>query len=205
MTGYPIYTTGSTLKKYDAVFDIPAGAVSANTRGDVGRLNRDRHDAPDDSVILGYIYEFTKKASGDFLKPVTVTLPFSRDGVDMDKYSLSIYRYDQSPKEWIELDNIEADEGTISGETVSTGPFAVIATKKLVAPPEPPVPPQLVGLTDITGHWAEEAIRSLVDMGAINGYPTIPLNRADYIPGGICRRIGQSLQAGAARRIGQGV
>ena len=174
LTGYPIYTTGSTLEKYNTEFDIPRGAVRADTRGDIGRLDRDRNDAPEDSVILGYIYEFTKKASGDFLKPVTVTLPYNQDDAGPDQYTLSIYRFDEDQEQWVELENVEVNEETISGETKTTGRFAVIATEKPVAPPvtpEPPVTPGPPVLTDITGHWAETAIRSLVGTGAVSGYP----------------------------------
>ncbi len=175
LTGYPIYTTGSTLEKYNTVFDIPRGAVTKDTRGDIGRLDNGRIDAPADSVIQGYIYEFTKKASGDFLKPVTVVLPFDEPAADPDKYTLSIFRFDEDLDQWVELDNVDVNESDVSGETKKTGCFAVIATEKPSVPPVEPrvdqVEPEPVVLADITGHWAETAIRSLVSTGAVSGYP----------------------------------
>ena len=72
----------------------------------------------------------------------------------------------------MELDNVKVYVSSINGETFKTGYFAVIATEKPVVPPvEPPVEPQPVLLTDISGHWAEAAIRSLVGMDAVAGYP----------------------------------
>jgi len=67
----------------------------------------------------------------------------------------------------VELDNVTVDkeELTVSGETEKTGNLALIATMKAVVPPvEPPVEPEpeLPVLTDISGHWAETAILSMV-------------------------------------------
>lgn len=172
LDGFAIRTSGTTAEMYNMVVDIPEGAVDEDTRGDIERLDSDEIDAPEDSIILGYIYEFTKEASGDFLEPVTVKLPYNKAAVDLDKYTLSIYRFDEDADEWVELDNVDVYTSSVSGETETTGYFAIIATEKPVVPPViPPVEPDPVLLTDISGHWAENAIRSLVGMEAVAGYP----------------------------------
>jgi len=172
LPGFAIRTSGTTAEMYNMVVDIPKGAVDEDTRGDIERLDGDEIDAPEDSVILGYIYEFSKEASGNFLKPVNIKLPYNKAAVDLDKYTISIYRFDEDADEWVELDNVKVNVSSINGETFKTGYFAVIATEKPVVPPvEPPVEPQPVLLTDISGHWAEAAIRSLVGMDAVAGYP----------------------------------
>jgi|LFRM01.1.fsa_nt_gb hypothetical protein len=172
LPGFAIRTSGTTAEMYNMVVDIPKGAVDEDTRGDIERLDGDEIDAPEDSVILGYIYEFSKEASGNFLKPVNIKLPYNKAAVDLDKYTISIYRFDEDADEWVELDNVKVYVSSINGETFKTGYFAVIATEKPVVPPvEPPVEPQPVLLTDISGHWAEAAIRSLVGMDAVAGYP----------------------------------
>ena len=176
LPGFAISTAGTTQEKYGAEVDIPRGAVSSDTRGDIDRFNSDKIDAPDDSFIPGNIFELTKKSSGDFLKPIIVTLPYKQSAVDFEKYDLSIYWYDEDMDEWVELDDVKIDEDdlTVSGETEETGYFALIATKKAVIPPvEPPVEPEpeLPALTDISGHWAKASIEHLVEMGAISGYP----------------------------------
>ena len=74
LPGFAIRTSGTTAEMYNMVVDIPKGAVDEDTRGDIERLDGDEIDAPEDSVILGYIYEFSKEASGNFLKPVNIKL-----------------------------------------------------------------------------------------------------------------------------------
>ncbi len=172
LSGFAIRTSGTTAEMYNMVVDIPEGAVDEDTRGDIERLDNDEINAPEDSVILGYIYEFSKEAPGNFLEPVNIKLPYDKGAVDIDKYTLSIYRFDEDADEWVELENVEVKTYSINGETFKTGYFAVIATEKSVEPPvEPPVEPDPVLLTDISGHWAENAIQSLVGMDAIAGYP----------------------------------
>lgn len=187
LSGFAISTAGTTQEKYGAEMDIPRGAVSSDTRGDIDRYNSDKIDAPDDSFIPGNIFKITKKSSGDFLKPITVTLPYKASAVDLEKYDMSIYWYDEDSDEWVELDNVKIDEDdlTVSGETDKTGYFALIATKKEVVPPVE-TEPELPVLTDISGHWAKANIEHLVEMGAISGYPDNtfrpdnPITRAEF-------------------------
>jgi len=166
LPGFAIRASGSVVEKYGAIIDVPAGAVGADTRGDIERFDNDYIDTPEDSFIPGHIFAFTKNSSGKFKNPITVTLPYDPKVVDLKKYSLSVCWYDEAMDKWVELDNVKVDEETltVSGETVESGHFAVIAIPKEVVP----VPP---ALTDIKGHWAETAILSLVGRQAIDGYP----------------------------------
>lgn len=188
LPGYPIRVQGSTVQESGMVVEIPKDAVKYDTRGDIDRLDKNTINAPANSFIPGYIYDFTKIAEGDFLKPITVTLPYKQSAVDFEKYDLSIYWYDEDADEWVELDDVTVDKDdlTVSGETKKTGYFALIATKKAVPPVEPPVEPELPVLTDISGHWAKANIEYLVQMGAISGYPDNtfkpdnPITRAEF-------------------------
>jgi hypothetical protein len=164
LPGMPIRTSGSVLEKYDAVFDVPAGAVAEDTKGDIVEYASSKIAPPAGSQIIGSIFELTKKTEGDFLKPVEVTLPFDRSLTDLTKFTVSIYWFNDDLDKWIELDEARVDALNVSGETTKTGYFALIATPKIV----PPVQPVL---TDISGHWAETAISALVATGAIEGYP----------------------------------
>jgi hypothetical protein len=194
-----IYSKGSVLKQYNAVFDIPAGA-SDYTRGEIERFSGDRIKAPERSFVTGFIYELSKTFTTDFYKPITVTLPY-RQPVDPEKHVVSIYWYDNELKQWFELENVKIDEENrnVSGQTVKIGYFAIIATDKdadkpgkPVAEPEPEVQepevpePVKPDLTDIDDHWAKNAINSLLDMGAMPGYadntfrPSQPITRAEF-------------------------
>lgn len=195
-----IYSNGCILEEYNTVFDIPAGA-SVYTKGEIERFNSERIKAPEHSFVTGLIYKFSKTFPNDFLKPITVTLPYKSLDFDPEKYVISIYWYDDNLKLWIELDNVKIDEEklTISGQTVKTGYFAKIATEKgaekpqkPVAEPEPEIKelevpePVKPALTDLDNHWAKTAINELLETGAMFGYsdntfrPAQPITRAEF-------------------------
>ncbi|SMP55245.1 S-layer homology domain-containing protein [Anoxynatronum buryatiense] len=183
LPGHLISPNGSILEAFGAKFDIPPKAVNAQCRGAIEVFGSDKFAAPDSSFILGKIIKLTVNPPGNFLKPVIATLPFNQSAVDLEKSTLSIYRYDEKLHEWIELDHVMVDEkkGTVSGETQKTGYFAVITVeKKAILPANPilpdtnvPVPTdiEVPVLTDINHHWAEESINCLVNMNAVGGYP----------------------------------
>ncbi len=195
-----IYSNGSILEKYNTVFDIPAGA-SVYTKGEIERFNSERIKAPERSFVTGFIYRFSKTFPNDFLKPITVTLPYKSLDFDPEKYVISIYWYDDNLKLWIELDNVKIDEEklTVSGQTVKTGYFAKIATEKgaekpqkPVVEPEPEIPepevtePVQTSFADIEIHWAKESIVHLLEIEAMKGYPdntfrpAQPITRAEF-------------------------
>ncbi|MGR6836824.1 S-layer homology domain-containing protein [Syntrophomonas erecta] len=163
---------GGEISEYDATVTIPAKAFAADFRVKIDKVtDKAKQFTPEDAKLLSYVLDITKDKSADFSKLVTITLSFDKKAYDADKYDISLYWYDKADKQWVELDNVKADleAGTISGETNHFTMFAVLATLK-AGEEEPPVPPA-VELSDITGHWAEANIKSLVSNGAIAGYP----------------------------------
>ncbi|ABR49665.1 peptidase M28 [Alkaliphilus metalliredigens QYMF] len=147
--------------------------------------------------LVGDVFEITKDVAGSFDKPVTITLPFDKSKVDMDKYRIAIFWLDEETNEWIELDNIGVDlkNGTVSGDTDHFTKFAVLALEKTtddVLEEEKPADEvqkeekPAVSFIDIKGHWAESNIERLVELGAISGYsdgsfkPSNNITRAEF-------------------------
>lgn len=191
--GTTIDSNGGTVKDDGAKVVFPKDAVDNTIKVTIARRGSSGLTIPEGYRLVSSVFDIVKNKSGDFDKYVTVTLPFDRSKLDQEKDELAIYWLNGS--KWIILDNIKVDwsAGTVSGTIDHFTKFAVLAKAKAVAEPgvpgeddpgEPEVP--TVTLNDITGHWAEDAIRSLVAAGAISGYsdgsfqPNRTVTRAEF-------------------------
>lgn len=170
---------GGKISQYNAVINFPAGAVASQISIKIEKVSDTSGlPVPVNSKLVSDVVNITKDKSGDFVKPVTITLTFDKTLADSEKYNISIYWLDESANKWIKLDNIKVDPaaGTVSGDINHFTKFAVMAEEK------PAVPP----LKDIAGHWASASISRLVQSGAIKGYadgtfkPDNNITRAEF-------------------------
>jgi len=161
-------TTGGTINSTGVTINIPAGALAADVKVTISKLASTaglKLDAA--SKLVSDVLEIIKDKTGNFSKPITITLSFDKSKVDTDKFDLKVCYYDEENDKWVPLDSISVDlaNGKVSGNTTHFTKFAVIAFPKEAAKPE------TKGLSDIAGHWAEDSIKQLVATGAISGYP----------------------------------
>lgn len=159
-------TNGATLNGTGITIAIPAGALAADVKVTVTKVADTaglKLDA--DSKLLSDVLEIVKDKTGDFIKPVTITLNFDKSKVDTTKFDVKVCFYDETNKKWVALDkiNLDAATGKVSGEVTHFTKFAVLSFPKAAVAP--------AGLKDISGHWAEANIKKLVELGAISGYP----------------------------------
>lgn len=157
---------GGTVTSGSASVVIPANALAADARIKIEKLTSTAGlTFAANQKLVSEIYDITKDKSGDFKKPVSITLGFDPSKVDTSKYDLIICWYDSTNKKWVELDNIKIDltGKKVTGDTSHFTKFAVIAVEKTVVP--------TTDLTDIKGHWAVNEIVSLVDLKVLSGYP----------------------------------
>lgn len=166
-----IAAEGGTVTIRGAEIRIPASALDHNFKVTVTRItDTSTYTFESKAMLVSDVFEITKDKSGDFKKPVTITLPMDKSRVDVAKHNVGIYYYDEQTKKWIKLDNVQVDytAGKVSGDIKHFTKFAVIAVEKAL-----PVPVQVPSskLNDIQGHWAEINIKQLVESGAIQGYP----------------------------------
>ncbi|MFC5470135.1 cadherin-like beta sandwich domain-containing protein [Cohnella suwonensis] len=152
-------------------FSIPEGAADKSIQVTVDKV-ADISSLPQDASLrlLGDVYEVKKNSNGDFLKPVTIALPFDKSKVDFNKNEVAVYWLNEQTNKWVELDNTQVDQagGTVSGTITHFTKFSVFASERKQIP-SPSA--SETNLTDIKGHWAEASIRELIQSGAISGYP----------------------------------
>ena len=177
-SGTQVTSSGRTASHNGVNLTFPAGAVESDIQVQVKETALTTGmTLPDNSQLLSHIMDIVKDKSGNFLKPVTITISFDNSELDPDEYDIAIYYYDEDTGKWIALDNIRLNfnSGNISGDTTHFTKFAVIATPKTVKEEKPvkPVTPQpTVNIpTDISGHWAKDSIMKMINAGVISGYP----------------------------------
>ncbi|MEN6327872.1 MAG: fibronectin type III domain-containing protein [Syntrophomonas sp.] len=167
-----VTTSGGTISDFGTTITIPASAFNSNIEVKIEKLSQiSSLPMAVQSKLLSDVIEITKDKSGDFSKPVSITLSFDKTKADQNKYNLSLYWLDEKAGKWVELSNVKVDttSGKVSGEVQHFTKFAVIATEKAQVPVEP-IKTALI-LKDVTGHWAEANINKLVASGVISGYP----------------------------------
>ncbi|MDI4643719.1 immunoglobulin-like domain-containing protein [Cohnella hashimotonis] len=160
---------GGTISGSGASIRFPAGVFPAAFRINIAALPEESgSQLPDASRRVSRVYDITKSASGMFLKPVTITLPFDSVRLDPKADTVAVYWLNEVTGEWVPLNNasIDRERGTVSGETIHFTKFAV-----LTAPGQLPSGDPLPALGDISGHWAEASILSMVGQGYVKGYP----------------------------------
>jgi uncharacterized repeat protein (TIGR02543 family) len=177
-SGTRVSPSGRTTSQTGVNLTFPAGAVESDIQVQVKEVALSAGmTLPDNSQLLSRVMDIVKDKSGNFLKPVTITLSFDNSRIDPNEYDIIIYYYDEDTGKWIALDNIRLNinSGTISGDTNHFTKFAVIATPKTIKEEKPakPVTPQpIVNIpTDISGHWAKDSIMKMINAGVISGYP----------------------------------
>ena len=168
---------GGIITEHGTRIEIPAAAFDQNIKVAV-QIIADISKLPmaEKSKLLSDVMEITKDKTGNFNKPVTITITFDKSKVDTNKYDISICYLSEKDNKWIPLENVKVDlpAGKVSGETKHFTKFAIIATEKAEVKKEEPAPVEpgkVVNLSDIKDHWAEKTIAELVASGAIGGYP----------------------------------
>lgn len=170
-------TAGGTLNGENATIVIPAGAFSSDIKITIEKVsNISSLPGLSGGKIMGSVVEIKADRSGEFNKPVSITLTFDKSLVDLEKNRVSIYWLDEKTGNWIELKNVKVDDsaGMVSGEINHFTKFAAMAVEKTKEEKEAetvPVLAPVINLNDIKGHWAQAQIEKLVAAGAISGYP----------------------------------
>ncbi|OBZ15001.1 hypothetical protein A8L34_14065 [Bacillus sp. FJAT-27264] len=165
-----IPVNGGVLALNGVKLNIPAGEMNNSFQITVATVNNASGLFTGDALkLLGDVYEITKNKDGDFAKAITITLPFDKSKVDFNKSAVGLYWLNEQTKKWVQLENLQIDQdsGLVSGSVTHFTKFAVLVSDKAVAP----TPSVEADFADIKGHWAEENIKELIELGAIKGYP----------------------------------
>ena len=180
-----IAESGGIISGHGATVVIPAAATDQGIKVSIQKvIDTSKLPVAENSRLVSEVLEIIKDKTGDFRKPVKITITFDKSKVDTTKYDLSIAYLDEKQNKWIPLKNLKVDlaAGTVSGEAMHFTKFAVIA----VAKADQSQPAETVKLMDIKSHWAQKTIEELVASGAVSGYldgsfkPERGITRAEF-------------------------
>ncbi|WP_141505528.1 asparaginase domain-containing protein [Paenibacillus luteus] len=165
-----------TLGLDDSVtVSIPAGATKEQMELSIEKLIGNGGIVDSTSQLLSPIFEILKTISANFLVPATLTFKFDTTLIK-EGQTASVFYYDETKKQWVEMG------GTINGNQITVTSdhftkFAVFAVEKKE---------DSISFTDISGHWAEAAIKEAVAAGIVKGYvdgtfkPNNTVTRAEF-------------------------
>lgn len=159
--------SGGTVTSNGATIVVPVNAVTGDIKVTVEKVaNPASLPVAADTRLISDVFEITKDKVGDFIKAVTITLPFDKAKVDAAKYDIGIFWFNPETGTWIKLDNIIVDlaTGKVSGDVTHFTKFAALAVEKAGEAPT-------ASFSDIAGHWAQNKIEDLVALGVLSGYP----------------------------------
>ena len=175
--GILVTPAGKDFSESGISLSFPAGAVNEDVFVQVKETSlTSSMILPAGSKLISPVAAVSKDKAGDFIKPVTIGIPFDKSSIDLGNYILQIYRFNDKSAQWEELEDtvVMAATGTVTGETYYTGKFAVIALPRAIAvetEPLPAAPPAPVIPADISSHWAADNIIMLINAGILSGYP----------------------------------
>lgn len=148
-----------------ALVKVPAGAAEQELRITIEKLLDATPWKTDQGDIVSHVFEMLKNVSGNFKKPVTISLKFDQTAVKAGQRA-AIFYYDEAKKVWVEIGGkIVGDR--ITAEVNHFTKFAVLAVEQADGEPSPSLPT----FSDIEGHWANSSIISAVAKKLVVGYP----------------------------------
>ncbi|MEN6351719.1 MAG: S-layer homology domain-containing protein [Syntrophomonas sp.] len=185
-TGQLVKNSGATVSKDGVSVVIPEGAVSSDIRITIAKAEESGLTVSGERTLVSNVYEIIKNKEGNFAKDVTITLPFTKGKAEQSKDELTLCCW--SGSEWVAVENVKVDwsAATISGTINHLTKFAVLAKAITPAVPVTVQPETGVILTDISGHWAHDAILAITANGAVSGYqdgsfkPDQTITRAEF-------------------------
>ncbi|MEF2247338.1 chitobiase/beta-hexosaminidase C-terminal domain-containing protein [Paenibacillus sp. IITD108] len=180
----PVGSSGKVSLDGEIIIDIPDGAAEQELRITIEKLSDTSDFLTDQGTFRSHVYEVLKNFSGNFKKPVTLSIKFDPIKVGQND-KVAIFYYDENKKTWMEVGGM-IDCEWITVEVDHFTKFAVLAvTENMDGDGETPKQPSL-SFTDIAGHWSEDFIIRAVAQKLVSGYPdgtfkpNNPVTRAEF-------------------------
>lgn len=156
----PVGRSGDVSLGDGITISIPIGAAEQELRITIEKL-LDTANLPKPNELVSDIYELTYNMTGNFNKPVTLSIQLDSSQIG-DQHSAAIFYFDETSHSWVMIGGV-VDGDWITAEVEHFTKFAVMAIEK----PDQPVPT----FTDIAGHWANSFIAEAVSKQFVSGYP----------------------------------
>ncbi len=180
----PADRAGEVSLDREIIIKVPNGVAEQELRITIEGLNGTSDLLTDQETLVSPVFEVLKNLSGNFKKPVKLSIKFDPTKVGNNQ-KVAIFYYDEEKKTWIEVGGIVNGEW-ITAEVDHFTKFAVMAVDMNKddsgETPKQPNP----SFTDIAGHWGENSIIRAAAQKIVSGYPdgtfkpNNPVTRAEF-------------------------
>ncbi|WP_433941857.1 Ig-like domain-containing protein [Paenibacillus lautus] len=157
----------------EIIISIPAGATSQELKLSIEKIRNTEALLKNNEVLASPVFEVLTNVSGNFSKPVKLTLAYDAASLKSDQ-TAAVFYFDEVKKAWVKVEGGMKQENDISVEVNHFSKYAVLVVNKANGMPvvdKTTDPTTEISFTDISGHWAEVSIKEAVREGIVTGYP----------------------------------
>ncbi|MDQ6422012.1 S-layer homology domain-containing protein [Paenibacillus sp. LHD-117] len=164
---------------------VPAGAAPQALIITIEKLADTQQLLARKEILVSSVYEVLKNIPAKFSKPATLTMAFDSSMLSGNQ-SVAIFYYDETAQAWVKVSGGQIKGNRISAPVDHFTKFAVLAVDSATGELITEKPAEEQELADISGHWAEAAIKEAVREGVVKGYedgtfkPDAAVTRAQF-------------------------
>ncbi|MHA2856318.1 S-layer homology domain-containing protein, partial [Paenibacillus lautus] len=157
----------------EIIISIPAGATSQELKLSIEKIRNTEALLKNNEVLASPVFDVLTNVSGNFSKPVKLTLAYDAASLKSDQ-TAAVFYFDEVKKAWVKVEGGMKQVNDISVEVNHFSKYAVLVVNKANGMPvvdKTTDPTTEISFTDISGHWAEVSIKEAVREGIVAGYP----------------------------------
>ncbi|MFG1735571.1 Ig-like domain-containing protein [Paenibacillus sp. 843] len=157
----------------EIIISIPAGATSQELKLSIEKIRNTEALLKNNEVLASPVFDVLTNVSGNFSKPVKLTLAYDAASLKSDQ-TAAVFYFDEVKKAWVKVEGGMIQENDISVEVNHFSKYAALVVNKANGMPvvdRTTDPTTEISFTDISGHWAEVSIKEAVRERIVTGYP----------------------------------
>ncbi|MCV4235122.1 Ig-like domain-containing protein [Virgibacillus sp. LDC1] len=157
----------------EIIISIPAGATSQELKLSIEKIRNTEALLKNNEVLASPVFDVLTNVSGNFSKPVKLTLAYDAASLKSDQ-TAAVFYFDGVKKAWVKVEGGMIQANDISVEVNHFSKYAALVVNKANGMPvvdRTTDPTTEISFTDISGHWAEVSIKEAVRERIVTGYP----------------------------------
>ncbi|MGG3504012.1 Ig-like domain-containing protein [Paenibacillus lautus] len=167
----------------EIIISIPAGATSQELKLSIEKIRNTEALLKNNEVLASPVFDVLTNVSGNFSKPVKLTLAYDAASLKSDQ-TAAVFYFDEVKKAWVKVEGGMIQANDVSVEVNHFSKYAALVVNKANGMPvvdRTTDPTTEISFTDISGHWAEVSIKEAVRERIVTGYPDETFKPGDTV------------------------